>query len=245
MSDKRLNIHCAWWLRPETVLETVERINETFDRLASLHPSWRSWYWPHDYIVQSAEPERLLSGNKQFIRQALVCSRENEQTGEPGLDSAPLGYSMIASSEPRGEGAIQRTHFNLHCCSRNRYSGFNTLAVRLPEQIILPSLYDLERICQAAIVLQAVWDPDWIAVWDFTTHLTPGPWPPRPAFGWVNYLASRVGIIAGLPEGWRWYGEGNGQRLFIHCAGPPDASNPHHVVAFRRMAENIRWAEDK
>jgi hypothetical protein len=72
----------------------------------------------------------------------------------------------------------------------------------------------------------------------------PEPWPPKPVFGWINYLAARTAVIpAALPSMWEWYEERSKKEIFILRAGPPDKANSEHAAAIRDMFYLIQWSE--
>jgi hypothetical protein len=238
---ERLTVHGAWWLRKECLDDAVQRTSETFRDLAELSSHWRGWYAPHDSLEFRGRPETQLSGRPDLIRERFLLSQEPDEDGPPNKD---LGYRLSAASAPQNGKGIERSYFSVRCCSCTKYSGFNTLSIQLPKHECVPPLYDSNLLGLAVLTLANIWDPDWLSVWDLRTHLIPEPWPPWPAFGWINYLAPRVGTVRDLPRGWQWFEHRGGRQIFIHSAGPPEANNPGHRAAFNEMFAHVQWGDE-
>jgi hypothetical protein len=236
----RLGIKGLWWLRDETLDDTVRRLDQTFHRLAELATQWGNWWRSYKSILDRERGPIFLIGQPDLIRQELLNGRIRQPDGH---FIEELGYHITASAgSVKGKGT-ETSHLWVRACSRTPYlSGFNSLIVELPEESAGPQLYDVELLSRALAALGDVWDPDWLAAWDLLTPLVPPPWEGGPVLGWVTYLPARSGVVQEeLPPQWRWF-EGRGNRqIFIHEGGPPDPNNPAHVPAFEQMAARIRW----
>jgi hypothetical protein len=231
---QKLTLNSAWWLRKEELNGCVEQVDTTFKLLGELHAIWQDWF------VSLDKPDLKLSDNPSLIHTQLIQSFAPES----GIQRDPdLGYSLRALSKPHSEAITGHSMFWVRCCSRTKFSGYNTLSVELPEPERVPDLYRVSILGRAIRVLVEVWDPDWLIVWDLRTHL-PWRWPPRPALGWINYIAHRTGRLPSvLPTRWEWFDDRGDKQIFIYTDGPPDANNPDHVSAFNSMGSSIVWKE--
>ena len=225
-------------MRDENLETSTLRVRSMFERLAKLAPEWEEWYLHPKTLEMVNEP--VVSNNVELIRQELLSSQEESDDGSP-MDSE-MGYLMGASSKPMRGSGLERSHFHVHCCSRTRFSGFNTLSIQLPTRPSSPHLYERDLLCQTVSVLADIWEPEWLSVRDLLTNLMPQPWPPWPAFGWVNYLAERSGIIPDpLPAQWEWFEQRGKKQVFIYLPGLPQRNNSEHSAAFNEIFEMIRW----
>jgi hypothetical protein len=238
-TSKQLTIHGAWWIRDETLDLAVHRVNRTFISLSELYPDWRCWYLFPGSLQFLDEPERALMDDLDLIREALLSSQQATDGGPYDYD---LGYSLDASSEPIDGRSFERSKFYVSCCHLSKYAGFNILSINLPPHESAPDLYDLGVLGRAIDILVDIWDPDWLSVWDLRTNLMPEPWPPTPVFGWINYLANRIGTVPDdLSAGWDWFAKRENKQIFIYKAGPPDEHNATHAIAFKKMFQCIQW----
>ena len=239
---QRLTIHGAWWIRHETLEESADRVVTTFQKLCNLNSSWAHWYKPHRRPEDKLHIENQALSSHETVMRQLEISQEPDGNGDTSED---LGYTLSVLSEPRTGKGIARSLLQVRCCSRTQNSGFNTISLELPQFRFSQEIYKERILSHAVAELADIWEPDWIAVWDLQTHLTQEPWPPKPAFGWINYLSPKTGKLLSLPSGWRWSDLGSEKQIYVHCGGPPDRTNPSHAENFRRLFANIEWAVGK
>jgi len=85
-----------------------------------------------------------------------------------------------------------------------------------------------------------IWDPDWLASRYLSGADFQRAWEGGPVFGWINYLAERVGKVNSLPPGWRWSAERNGLQIFVHENGVPSKQIEADLTSYARLLQEIK-----
>jgi hypothetical protein len=225
-----------WWFRTETLDETVERVADTFRRLAELSPLWDPWYRPYQTIAELQNPAVKLSGHSELIREELEArQREYDR-------SRDLGYDLRAFAGPEKGKRSEKSELYVSCCHLPPFANHNVLWVELPTVgRNAEALRNTDPLAGAVRILAEIWDPDSMMVGDLMKKIVDPPWVNGPVLGWINYLSPRVATVAALPAGWRWW-EGRGDRqIFVHEGGMPSPENLDHLAAFTRLSQHISW----
>lgn len=238
--NNRLHIHGAWWLRDEDLDTTINRVDQTFRRLATLGPQWGNWHKSCKTVADLSRPQVHLVGNREVIRQELL---DGQSVYDNGSVDSDLGYSMMATNGPPGARGLDVCWFMVSCCKKTWSAGYNTISIELPIPDSAPELYNDDTLARAIVVLTDIWDPDRLIARDLLVNMVPPPWPKGPKLGWVNYLPVRTGVVGDLPPRWRWFDGRQQHQIFIHEGGRPDQTNSNHVDAFEQMNAQIRWCD--
>jgi hypothetical protein len=232
---QNLDIHGAWWIRSETIDDSVRRILQTFRSLGRLRSDWEFWFKPSKLagpIDLTADPEK--------VRSELLSSRA---LGE-GWTDISLGYSLISAAGKNGTKWSDFSHIQLTCCKTSWAAGYNNITLELPSNAPELGFHDVSILSETICILAEIWDPDWLVAGGLGQSILPPPWPAGPRLGLVNYLSARIAIVnAPLPQTWTWYQGGRQKHILVYTGDITSPLAQDEVRSFKEITNRLKWLD--
>lgn len=139
------------------------------------------------------------------------------------------------------------TDYTLFCVSACSAHIPNSLQLYFPSTgEDVTKVNDPELLATVTMTLAKIWDPNWLMVRKrgLEMQMTRPPWRRGPEFGWVNYLAERIGTVDPLPDGWRWSQKQDLPTVFVYERGQPHPCDEVDKEAFSTLSKCVVWKKE-
>ncbi|MDR1140796.1 MAG: hypothetical protein LBL62_03820 [Planctomycetaceae bacterium] len=235
---ENLNVHGLWRQRNESFDEVTDNAYQMLTQLATIYPEWKNWYRFYKTIAESKNPRKILSGNREEIKDEFLSK---QHVSEDGTIDKSFGYRLHAYS---GHLPLwNASEISICCCVQGYYQPFNNIALKIPQfPQFLPCNENVNKMAQAVEYLAKTWDTDWLSIRISIESAHEPLWHGAPIFGWINYLSPRIGTLTTLPDGWHWWkGNKKCSKIFVFNEGLPSKNKPEDIEKIERLISKISW----